>query len=884
MRNKSIVIFAIAFFCAALLTFNMSYSFFAAPEAEITLRSVHHYQSEEEFENDPTLVAASGLPNVGVGETVYLLANEGNTTITVYSWAITEKPTGSTATLSNASIQNPRFVPDVAGQYLITLSVSNADGTGSPDQIYINAGTFVGVGNISTYSVLGRSCQTFCHTDKAGWADTGHASFLAENMDHGAAYYGQSCISCHTVGFNENAVNNGFDDLQDTYNWTFPATKADGNYASFVTNYPELANLANIQCESCHGPGSQHGAATSKNQIAVSYEVGVCYQCHAGERHYRAHQWDVAAHADVPRSYQNNAECGKCHTAQGFVEHMKAEASTAPYDAPAPITCVACHDPHNGDGENQLRAGAASDACRTCHGELRESSHSGFHHSHQALLVDGTGGFEYAEKTYRNSTHAAISESCVTCHMAETPEEFHVSADSLAIFGEHTFKIVGVTAGGDTLVNSSGCENCHGTVDYEFIKYSEGKIVALLDSLATYLPHENGEPLFPTDETLTDLEAAASHNYYFILTDGSNGIHNPSYASELLLTSIEMMINGSLEGTILSVKDVPNDQGKQVELQWSRFVNEASTTDQIVKYGVWRKAETAMAKMSQGSVREVADMNEMFEQFGNTDGIFFSVNSDIWTFDKEVPATGEATYGVIANTLYDSTITSGQHLSYFAVSGHTADNAVTWSAEANGYSVDNLAPEAPANMSFSVSGSNIVLDWDDPGDTDFNHFAVYRAKYSGFVPSVENRYGYTTDSEFEDDEAWSGSYYYRVSAKDFSGNEGDFSTEISASVTGIGDMELAPDKYGLAQNYPNPFNPETVISYQLPEAASVQLSIFNILGQEVRTLINAYESSGLKQVVWDSRDNSGNTVTPGVYIYKLQAGGFTAIRRMILLK
>jgi len=85
-----------------------------------------------------------------------------------------------------------------------------------------------------------------------------------------------------------------------------------------------------------------------------------------------------------------------------------------------------------------------------------------------------------------------------------------------------------------------------------------------------------------------------------------------------------------------------------------------------------------------------------------------------------------------------------------------------------------------------------------------------------------------------------------------------------------------PVDYGLSQNYPNPFNPETIISYQLPEAADVQLDIYNINGQLITTLVNSYVKEGYHHVVWDGRDESAKTVAGGMYIFTIRATNINA--------
>ena len=93
-----------------------------------------------------------------------------------------------------------------------------------------------------------------------------------------------------------------------------------------------------------------------------------------------------------------------------------------------------------------------------------------------------------------------------------------------------------------------------------------------------------------------------------------------------------------------------------------------------------------------------------------------------------------------------------------------------------------------------------------------------------------------------------------------------------------------PDTFSVAQNYPNPFNPETIITYELPQSEHVKLVIYNVLGQEIRTLVNDLKPPGRYVVVWDSRDELGHPVSSGIYLYRMVAGDFVQIKKMLILK
>jgi len=88
----------------------------------------------------------------------------------------------------------------------------------------------------------------------------------------------------------------------------------------------------------------------------------------------------------------------------------------------------------------------------------------------------------------------------------------------------------------------------------------------------------------------------------------------------------------------------------------------------------------------------------------------------------------------------------------------------------------------------------------------------------------------------------------------------------------------------MAQNYPNPFNSATTISYDISKITDIELTIFNILGQKIRTLVNCRQPAGTYQIQWDGQDNAGRNVASGIYFYRLKAGEFAQIRKIILMK
>jgi hypothetical protein len=108
-------------------------------------------------------------------------------------------------------------------------------------------------------------------------------------------------------------------------------------------------------------------------------------------------------------------------------------------------------------------------------------------------------------------------------------------------------------------------------------------------------------------------------------------------------------------------------------------------------------------------------------------------------------------------------------------------------------------------------------------------------------------------------------------------------------IVGIADAENLPETFAVKQNYPNPFNPSTTIEYQLPQRSEVKLVVYNTLGQRVRTLLNQSVEAGYHKLVWDGRNDAGQRVASGIYIYRFSASKssgeeFRNVQKMILLK
>ena len=194
------------------------------------------------------------------------------------------------------------------------------------------------------------------------------------------------------------------------------------------------------------------------------------------------------------------------------------------------------------------------------------------------------------------------------------------------------------------------------------------------------------------------------------------------------------------------------------------------------------------------------------------------------------------------------------------------------------FSFDNPLPVELTTFSAIMKGNAVELKWQTATEVNNYGFEIQRSAEEqgtwekiGFVKGHGNSNSPKHYSFTDTDVEQAGNYFYRLKQIDVDGSF-EFSPVVEVYFG-------APDKFELAQNYPNPFNPATTISYTIPEAQQVQLTVYNVLGKEIATLVNKQQPAGNYKVFFD-----GSDLPSGIYIYKLQAGNFVQTRKMMLVK
>ena len=335
----------------------------------------------------------------------------------------------------------------------------------------------------------------------------------------------------------------------------------------------------------------------------------------------------------------------------------------------------------------------------------------------------------------------------------------------------------------------------------------------------------------------------------------------------------------SLAPQILSVTDVPNDQGQRVTVKWKASALDHDV-NHLTSYSVWRALpENLTSNPGVAQINTDAKSSPHLKTIRTTLGA--NGQTLAWEWLATLPAQRRALYAYTAATLFDSmATTNGRH--FFLVSSHTDDANIFFdSVPDSGASRDNLPPAAPANLAGTLAQGVLSLQWQGVADPDFQQYTIYGSDSPNISVSETEPLATSADTFFVDSQQILGDLsFFTVAAQDSSGNVGEGSNEINVLVTSVTDPDpVNPASFTLFQNFPNPFNPTTQIRFSLPNDGNVKLTIFNIRGATVATLIDEPQNAGDHVVTFEGRN-----LPSGAYFYKLQAGRLVDVRKMLLLK
>jgi len=197
---------------------------------------------------------------------------------------------------------------------------------------------------------------------------------------------------------------------------------------------------------------------------------------------------------------------------------------------------------------------------------------------------------------------------------------------------------------------------------------------------------------------------------------------------------------------------------------------------------------------------------------------------------------------------------------------------------------DPPPPPAPLGLGYEIQGSSVVLTWDHDDTIPIMYYSVEKSLDTSFTSDVEVHYALSNnfiDTDVEED----AQYFYRISY--YVGQWSEYSDIIAVvfnAVMAVAETGNVPAVYSIHQNYPNPFNPMTTINYELPRKGFVNIRVYDLMGRNIRSLLNMVQDAGYRSVQWNATNDLGQPVTAGMYIYTIQAGDFRQTKKMLLLK
>jgi len=574
-----------------------------------------------------TYPISGGLRVVGVGSKVYYTADTTGT-ITGFSWTVTSAPTGSAASFNSASIQSPIFTPDKVGMYVLTVTGTGA-GTPSVDTIYAELyfGVTNQTDCAPCHSGALKKWDTWKTTPHAQIFQlgiTGELEVAPNTNGQMVGTYSASCVKCHTTGWDPSLSNGNFGNAAhqtgyDTMMFknatpvgsSFQILQGDQTAWNLLNTsaYSSVRAMSSIECEQCHGPATGHvNAYGNPAFIAVSNDAGVCLQCHNAPTHHMVGAYYLASnHATMPLagSHATSTSCFPCHSGSAFIKYAYNQTTPgfSSADASKPITCQACHDPHvstnfglrpvtitlkNGYSVN---SGGNGQICMTCHQDRNNVNTTvtntapyygykdrfGPHHGPQSDMFFGQNAYQYGNDGLTGlMTHGATTDACVTCHMANIGTSAQPS---------HQWSMIDTT-GGTAKDFVVACRSCHGSNINSFsdiqansdldgngkIEGFQTEVQGMLGELKSLLPLDSkgsGEPCnMIYDSSLVKNKpnvVRGIYTYYFVMNDGSFGVHNPKYTTAILQSAI-IALGGvtPVELTSLSAQNVNG----AVQISW----------------------------------------------------------------------------------------------------------------------------------------------------------------------------------------------------------------------------------------------------------------------------------------------------------------------------
>jgi hypothetical protein len=350
---------------------------------------------------------------------------------------------------------------------------------------------------------------------------------------------------------------------------------------------------------------------------------------------------------------------------------------------------------------------------------------------------------------------------------------------------------------------------------------------------------------------------------------------NANGASEIIFTATNPITSSSVSDSILIIVLAVND-APIISVLADTTIDEDTAIDIYL------------------SANDIENDLLTFSVNTDTSAIFTSIFGDTLSLTTENNWNGSSNIQVVVRDgmemdMFTETDTISFQLTVNAVND-TPSSFVLSEQDSNYITMDNFATDS------------IIFTWDESIDIDGDELLYdftatliidgqVKADYN--LESLTNReikidYQSIFDEIFAAEVMFAG-IEWDVSVtdgvEDVISENGSLNVGINASAAVLSiNGELLPEVFALHQNYPNPFNPVTTLRYDIPENSRVNITIYDMLGRQVKTLVNQTQDAGYKSIIWNATNNYGKPVSAGIYLYQIHAGDNMQTKKMVLLK
>tara|TARA_Y100001970_G_scaffold288299_1_gene415194 strand:- start:782 stop:4894 length:4113 start_codon:yes stop_codon:yes gene_type:complete len=442
-----------------------------------------------------------------------------------------------------------------------------------------------------------------------------------------------------------------------------------------------------------------------------------------------------------------------------------------------------------------------------------------------------------------------------------------------------------------------------------------------------YVPAFDGRVLCFNLETIDQ----NSPSFDWILSTGAGIISSPALDTKINDSALETFIYlGLLDGRMVKI----SDEGSSASIVWQYQTGDSILTSPVIDvsgniyfgsndssfYSISSDGELNWSIATGGKVRSTAAIdNNGITYFGSDDYKLYAVDSTgtiIWNYYgfSEISSPISIYNGNVYFGEKNGTIIKISPQNYGRIDDSTQ---ISWSTfqgnnQRTGNQTDiNLVNASPAEFSLiepsnnaqitidesNINTGNITFSWDESfdanGDSLYYFMIVTSAEISGHgmdtnATSFDLSYMDIIE-DMSENNVTAASLEWTVYVTDgqdtVEADNAPYTIEIDGANALSAYLEgLLPDEFALHQNHPNPFNPVTTLRYDLPDRTHVNITVYDMLGRKVRTILNQQQDPGYKSLIWDATNDYGKPVSAGVYLYQIQAGEYINTKKMVLLK